>query len=109
MKLDELLAHPEAVAALAPAEARALLPEATALVLSLAVRANAVPEPSANGDGRLLTPDEAAAIAGTTREWVWRRCRRRDFADIAVHLSRKNLRIREGPFRTWLARQGGAR
>ena len=55
--------------------------------------------PKAAGQGRLLSVDEAARIAGVNRRWIYAHTRglkfRRD-------LSRKNVRIEEAGFRRWL-------
>jgi len=59
----------------------------------------AVPEPA----GRLLNPQEAAAVAGVTVRWLLRHTRglrfRRD-------LSRKQPRFEEQGFRRWLQARG---
>jgi hypothetical protein len=58
------------------------------------------PEPE-----RMLTPDEAAAIARVSRETVYGWARRADWRPFTRRISRKVLRIEERGFRRWLERR----
>jgi hypothetical protein len=106
--LADLLADPARVADLAPAERDHLLRQVAGLVLVLAVAPSTASEPT-NGDGKMLTPSEAAALANTTTSWIWRRARRADSRPWVARLGRRTMRIREREFQVWLATGGGAR
>lgn len=80
-------ALPELLGAVVAAEAR------IRLRLAEPVTAAAVPE-------RLLTAEEAAAIAGTSARWLLAATRGRAFR---ADLSRKRPRFREDGLRSWLA------
>ncbi len=70
--LAQLAADPSKVATLESDQARALLLQASALVLALAARAGDSPNGNPEAD-RLLTVEEVAKKLGTSREWVYRR------------------------------------
>ena len=108
MNLADLLADPARVAELEPEQARALLPQLGGLVVLLSARLATAGQDGhgTNGGDKLLTPEEAAAIANTTAMWIWRRSRRADWQKFVTHLSRKCMRIHEAGFRAWLAKQG---
>jgi predicted DNA-binding transcriptional regulator AlpA len=55
---------------------------------------------------RLLTADEAAQIAGTSKRWILSKTRNRRFRH---DLSRKPVRFEESGLRPWLASRGGAK
>ncbi|MFN7974762.1 MAG: helix-turn-helix domain-containing protein [Acidobacteriota bacterium] len=52
---------------------------------------------------RYVTPDEAATIAGVSRRWIYRNTRGEPFRK---DLSRKQVRLHEADFRSWLAGRG---
>lgn len=69
--LDELVGQPGRAAALAPHIARAMAPKVAALHAELMIAALApTPAPQAQGDDRLLGPDEVAVRIGKSRSWV---------------------------------------
>jgi excisionase family DNA binding protein len=49
---------------------------------------------------KLLTPDEAAAIIGVKKEWLYRHAKQLPFAR---RLSRKAMRFNEAGLRRWMA------
>ncbi len=69
-QLATLLAHPEQAEDLTPAEARALLLQASALVLALAARTG--DSPNGNREDRLLTVAEATKRLSVSPDWLYR-------------------------------------
>jgi predicted DNA-binding transcriptional regulator AlpA len=55
---------------------------------------------NSNDTDRLLTPDEAAALAGVGRRWLYRHAANLPFAR---RINRKTLRFSEAGLRRWLA------
>lgn len=98
--LDEKLAtaEPRAIPSLALALSSRLATLASVLAEHLGVSQDpSRPEPT-----RLLTPTEAAAIAGVTRRWIYDHTRGMKFRR---DLSKKSIRIEEAGFRRWLEYQ----
>lgn len=60
--------------------------------------------PAERPPDRLLTPVEAARIAGVTPRWIYDHTRGMKFRR---DLSRKSIRIEEAGFRRWLEYQRG--
>ncbi len=108
--LADLIADPQRAADLDRDQAVALLAQLAALSLALTVQlATAAPEPSENPNGALLTVSEVAELTRQSREWVWRRARRHDWARFIVKPSRKVLLVRRAGLLRWLASQGVGR
>lgn len=103
--LAQLLADPGQVAALPPAEARALLLQLAPLQEALRLQALNLPtgengRPEAPGEDRLLTPEETAERLGVTPRWLYRHARQLPFTR---RLSRKALRFSEAGLRRYQA------
>ena len=107
--VTDLLADPQRAAELEPDQVRALLPQLGGLVVLLSARLGTAAHNGhgASGGDAMLTPEQAAAIANVEVAWIWRRARRKDAQPWVARLTRKRMRIRETPFRAWLAREGG--
>jgi len=110
VNLDDLLRSPERAGALTPPERDALLRQvaALALLLTSATSTNSTPD-AVNGDGDLISVEEAADLLHVDRRYVWRRSRRRDWAPFVVRVSRKTMRLRRTGLEAWLTRQGAGR
>jgi predicted DNA-binding transcriptional regulator AlpA len=103
--LDALVVDPAKVAELLPEVAADLLVRVIGLQTALATRAlgarsngtQAPPEAE-----HYLAPEEAAALLGVTRRWLYRNAKRLPFAR---PLSRKVLRFSEPGLRQWQAQK----
>jgi predicted DNA-binding transcriptional regulator AlpA len=73
---------------------RAVVREEIALALS-----NGADRPAAEKE-RLLTPDEAAALIGVDKKWLYRHSKQFPFVR---RLSKKNIRFNEAGLKRWLA------
>jgi hypothetical protein len=100
--LHDVIADPRRATEVEPAAVPALLAQLSALQLALAARLAAAAE-SQDGNDRLLTVEEVAALTRQERSWVWRRARRADWKRFVVKPSRKVLLVREAGLRRWLA------
>lgn len=70
-------------------------------VLKVELESESKLKPRGN-EGRMLTPQECADIAGVTRRQVLSWSRRSDWRGFTHRLSRKVLRIEEAGYRRWL-------
>jgi predicted DNA-binding transcriptional regulator AlpA len=75
-------------------EVRKIVREELAAALS-----NGADRPAAEKE-RLLTPDEAAALIGVDKKWLYRHSKQLPFIR---RLSKKNVRFSEAGLRRWLA------
>jgi predicted DNA-binding transcriptional regulator AlpA len=64
-----------------------------------AALSNGVDHPAAEKE-RLLTPDEAAAMIGVDKKWLYRHSKQLPFIR---RLSKKNIRFNEAGLKRWLA------
>lgn len=108
LDLAALAADPGCVAYVAPAEAPRLYGEAQALAARLWQRLQAASVPltppgNASGEDRLLTVQQAAAILGTDRRWVYRHA---DTLPFTRRLSPRALRFSERALRRWIESRG---
>ena len=80
---------------------RAQIPAAIARLAARAMEPEPPTRAPAASNGRLLTPDEAAARLGVNRRWIYRHADRLG----AARLSRRKLRVPEAALERYLARQ----
>ena len=70
-----------------------------------AALSNGIDHPAAEKE-RLLTPDEAAALIGVDKKWLYRHSKQLPFIR---RLSKKNIRFNEAGLKRWLARENSVR
>ena len=85
MTLEDLARDPALVAGLTPVQREMLLRHLVGLLAVLTVMSPAEPTPSENGTDELLTVEQAAALLGVDRTFIWRRSRRAESARPCRH------------------------
>jgi hypothetical protein len=99
MRLIDLLASPEELERVAPADVPALLGELAVVDAKLRLRLMVVEAPKRKENARFLTPDEAASIASADVKWLLRATRGLPFRHKPTA---KVIRFAEAEFRDWL-------
>lgn len=107
--LEELAHEPALARTLTAGERQALLLRIAGLLLVLSTTPPAPEIASGGGHDELLSVEQAAALLGVPREFIWRKSRRADWRPFTVRVSRKVLRLKRRGLEQWLATRGAAR